>query len=73
MKRAKRVLCVLLTLCMVFGMIPCTALAANDSMPFTDVKETDWFYEAVQYVYENGMMSGTGKQHFLPIPQPPVA
>lgn len=66
MKRAKCVLSVLLTLCMVFGMIPCTALAANDSMPFTDVKKTDWFYEAVQYVYENGMMSGTGKTTFSP-------
>lgn len=66
MKRAKRFLCVLLTLCMVLGMIPGTVLAVNSSMPFTDVKETDWFYEAVQYVYENGMMSGTGNTTFSP-------
>lgn len=66
MKRAKRFLCILLTLCMVLEMIPGTVFAANSSMPFTDVKEADWFYDAVQYVYENGMMSGTGTSTFTP-------
>lgn len=66
MKRAKRFLSVLLTLCMVLGMLPGTVFAANSSIPFTDVKKTDWFYEAVQYVYENGMMSGTGDTTFSP-------
>jgi hypothetical protein len=27
--------------------------------PFTDVKEGDWFYEYVKYVFENGLMTGT--------------
>ena len=66
MKRAKRFLCILLTLCMVLGMIPGTVFAANSGAPFTDVKEADWFYDAVRYVYENGMMSGTGASTFSP-------
>ena len=66
MKRAKRFLSILLTLCMVLGMFPGTVFAANSSVPFTDVKEADWFYDAVQYVYENGMMSGTGASTFSP-------
>lgn len=27
---------------------------------FTDIKEKDWHYEAVKYVYENKLMEGTG-------------
>ena len=30
-----------------------------ETLPFKDVKEGDWFYEAVKYVYDNGMMKGT--------------
>lgn len=66
MKQARRFLSILLTLCMVLGMVPGTVFAANSGMPFTDVKEADWFYDAVQYVYENGMMSGTGTSTFSP-------
>ena len=28
-------------------------------LPFTDVAEGDWFYDYVEYVYENGLMDGT--------------
>lgn len=66
MKRAKRFLSILLTLCMVLSMIPGTAFAANSNMPFTDVKEGDWFYDAVEFVYEEGMMNGTGDVMFSP-------
>jgi hypothetical protein len=34
--------------------------------PFDDVKETDWFYEAVNYVFENGLMNGTAALMFSP-------
>ena len=35
--------------------------------PFTDVTEgDDWFYDAVAYVYENGIMAGTGETVFEP-------
>lgn len=29
--------------------------------PYADVQANDWFYGAVQYVTENGLMNGTGK------------
>ena len=35
--------------------------------PFTDVTEgEDWFYDAVAYVYENGIMAGTSETTFEP-------
>ena len=35
--------------------------------PFTDVtKGDDWFYDAVAYVYENGIMAGTSETTFEP-------
>lgn len=34
--------------------------------PFADVKESDWFYNDVMYVYSNGIMSGTGEKTFEP-------
>ena len=36
------------------------------TMPFTDVKSGDWFYEDVQYVYSKGMMVGTKEDQFTP-------
>lgn len=66
MKAAKRLLCMLLSLCFVLGMLPGTALAASNNLPFTDVNTTDWFHGAVQYVYEKGMMSGTSTTTFAP-------
>ena len=34
--------------------------------PFTDVKETDWFYKDVMYAYAKGLMVGTSKTTFGP-------
>ena len=36
------------------------------AFPFADVSESDWFYGSVKYVYENGMMNGTGYTTFSP-------
>ena len=36
------------------------------SQPFVDVPAGAWYGEAVQYVYENGLMSGTGDGRFSP-------
>ena len=38
----------------------------TDSLSFTDVKSTDWFYSAVQYVYDNNIMTGTSTTTFAP-------
>lgn len=35
-------------------------------MNFTDVKTTDWYYNAVKYVYDNGIMAGTSTTKFSP-------
>lgn len=40
--------------------------AGNVYLPFTDVKEKDWFYASVQYVYDRGMMQGMDETHFSP-------
>ena len=37
-----------------------------EPLPFTDVKEGDWFHDAVQYAYENGLMDGVGDGQFAP-------
>lgn len=34
--------------------------------PFADVKETNWFYDDVRYVYERGLMTGTSATSFSP-------
>ena len=34
--------------------------------PFLDVNEGDWFYDAVAYAYENGIMDGVGGNRFAP-------
>lgn len=34
--------------------------------PFTDIRESDWFYEDVMYAYEKGLMIGMGDQAFCP-------
>ena len=39
----------------------------EDSWPFVDVTEDAWYYEAVKYVYENGLMIGTADDTFAPI------
>lgn len=37
-----------------------------EPLPFTDVNEGDWFHDAVQYVYDNGLMDGVGDGQFAP-------
>lgn len=38
----------------------------NTPFPFTDVLSTDWFYEAVKYLYEHGVTNGTSDTTFSP-------
>ena len=35
-------------------------------MPFTDVPENEWYYKAVQHVYNAGLMNGTSETTFEP-------
>ena len=36
------------------------------ALPFTDVAEGDWYYDAVAYCWENGIMDGTSSVSFAP-------
>ncbi|MBM6917471.1 S-layer homology domain-containing protein [Intestinimonas butyriciproducens] len=40
--------------------------AESDSLPFTDVNSEDWYYDAVKYAYDNGMMNGMEETLFAP-------
>ena len=37
-----------------------------ESLPFTDVSSGEWYYDAVAYVYEKGLMDGTSAVTFDP-------
>lgn len=66
MTKAKRFLSMLLALCLVLGLVPTMAFAADGIHPFTDVSDTAWYSDAVQYVYEHDMMVGTSSTKFSP-------
>ena len=63
MKRT-RLNCMILALALMMALVIPTAASAEDSS-FSDVSETSWYYEAVDYVRRNGLMDGTGS-HFSP-------
>lgn len=72
----KRVTSFVLVVCMLVGSIPTMAFATEQqgtekshssaSVPFTDVDMNSWYGEAVQYVYDNHLMSGTSRTTFEP-------
>lgn len=39
---------------------------AVDGLPFNDVKANDWFYDAVEYAYNNELFAGTSASKFSP-------
>ena len=41
-------------------------LDGQPASPFADVPAGSWYYDAVQYVYEAGLMGGTGNGQFSP-------
>lgn len=74
----KRMLSLVLALAMVMTMIPASALAALQSAVgtaggsgsaggvFTDVRPGSWYYDAVEYVRNNGLFSGVSEDRFDP-------
>lgn len=38
----------------------------QQALPFTDIAQSDWCYEAVQYVYTSGLMNGVDDVTFVP-------
>lgn len=43
-----------------------TATFGRGTLPFTDVKTTDWFYDAVSFTYNMGIMDGVETYKFSP-------
>ena len=63
----KKQLCSLLTaLALAVGLLPSAARAAENAPSFADVPTAAWYADAVQYVYENGLMTGVSESEFGP-------
>ncbi|MBR2784042.1 MAG: S-layer homology domain-containing protein [Firmicutes bacterium] len=62
--RKKFVLTGLMAVFMLLALLPASALGAG--IAFNDVNVGDWYYDAVQYVSENGLMTGVGGDKFAP-------
>lgn len=65
----KRLLSMLICLCMLISAMPMAMFAesgTNDTNPFIDVKPDRWYTEAVLWCYANGYMEGTSGNEFSP-------
>ena len=63
--KARKIISALLAALMLLSVLTVGIHAAEDELPFTDVKK-NWSYESIKYVYENGIMNGTGGTAFSP-------
>ncbi len=63
MKRHFKKFVSLLSVLLVLCMFPMQVMAA---VPFSDVPESQWYYEAVDYAYTNSLFSGTSATTFSP-------
>ena len=65
-KKMKRTLIVSCLACLV-PTIGCADNSENlNNMNFEDVKKEAWYYEAVDYSYNNGFLEGVSKDEFMP-------
>ena len=64
--KAKKLLSLVLAFVMVMGMFPATVFATNEAGRFADVRDSDWYADAVRYVSDNGLMVGVDENHFAP-------
>ena len=63
-QKVKRGIVWTMVLCLMVGMLSVTALATEN--PFTDVKDTDWFFNPVMWAKDNGITSGLTATTFGP-------
>lgn len=60
----KRILSVLMALAILAGCLSVCAFAVN--VNFADVAQDDYFYDSVQWAYENGITTGKSETQFAP-------
>ena len=48
------------------GDVTVRATFVSEGLPFTDVSSSAWYYDAVSYVYANGLMDGVSSTQFNP-------
>lgn len=59
----KKLLALVLSFIFLVGPVPALA---DSLLPFGDVEENDWFYDAVTYVYEEKLFQGVSPERFDP-------
>lgn len=64
--KTKKLLSLVLAFVMFVGLLPITAFAVNEADHFVDVPANAWYYDAVSYVYDKGLMVGVEENHFAP-------
>ena len=62
----KQLYSLLTALALAVGLLPPAARAAENAPSFADVPAAAWYADAVQYVYENGLMTGVSESEFAP-------
>ena len=63
---SKKFLAFALALCMVFSLVPMNVMAQEGEAGFTDVAETDFFYEPVMWAVEEDITNGMTATEFGP-------
>ena len=58
--KARKLMSALLAVLMMLSIGVTGVNAAEDKLPFSDVIEGEWYYDAVAYTYGAGLMNGTG-------------
>ena len=58
--KTTRIISALLAILMMLSCGITSVSSAEDALPFTDVKEGEWYSDAVAYTYAAGLMNGTG-------------
>lgn len=61
----RKIISILLAICFALSLGSMGVLGSS-TLPFRDVRITDWYAPAVEYVYSHGLMNGTSPTTFEP-------
>jgi len=66
MKNIKRILCLLMAFCLIFGTLAISASAAKDQISFSDVAKDSWYYDPITKAVEKGIVVGNADGTYAP-------